>query len=154
LGAAVLHRADTNAAQALPPDFGVRFEYGLCTRDVLDTFKGVFIRDMGSQEPAVSIPLKLSDESIRAFHAAILAAKFADYPEVFRISGNMAFAPAKSYKLEARIGGTSHTVAWTDNIGPSTPEADRLRDLFSTMISIVQDHPEVKRLPRAKVSCA
>jgi hypothetical protein len=30
-------------AQA-PPDFAVRFEFGVCTTDVLDTFKNVFVR--------------------------------------------------------------------------------------------------------------
>jgi hypothetical protein len=135
-------------------DFAVRFAYGLCTTDVLDTLKGTFVRDMGSPAPALSVPLVLPAESLRRIYADVLTARFSDYPELFRVQGHIGFAPTMHYKLETRVGGAAHAVTWVDGIKPSTPEADRLRDLFTKLISLITAHPDVKRLPQAKVGCA
>jgi hypothetical protein len=128
-------------------------EFGLCTTDVLDTFKGVFIRDMGSREPAISIPIDLSNELLRLMHREIVAARFSEYPADFHVRGSIGFAPAMRYSLETRIDGTSHSVTWRDGIKPSTPDADRLRNLFMTIKSVITDHPDVSRLPQARVGC-
>jgi hypothetical protein len=140
-------------AQAPPADFALRLSYGVCTRDVLDTFKGIFVRDMGSREPALSIPLVFPGESLRMIYTDVVAAKFSDYPEVFRVPG-LGIQPEMHYTLETRISGVGHVVTWSDGrIMPSTSEADRLRHLFTEIISIVDNHPDVKRLPQAKVHC-
>ena len=55
--------------------------------DVLDTFKGVFIRDMGSRDQVISIPLTLPAESLRTICREIVEARFSEYPAEFRVSG-------------------------------------------------------------------
>lgn len=70
------------------------------------------------------------------------------------MQGHIAFAPAMHYKLETRIRGVAHVVSWRDGIKPSTAEADRLRSLFTKIISLIASHPDVKRLPQARVGCA
>jgi hypothetical protein len=43
----------------------------MCTTDVLDTFKNVFVRDMGRRDPAVSVPLVPPAEFIKAIYEAV-----------------------------------------------------------------------------------
>jgi hypothetical protein len=136
-----------------PSDFAIRMEYGRCSTDVLDTFNGVFVRDMGARDPAVSIPVVLSGESMSAIYREVVAAEFFNYPAEFRVHGTSEFGPAMHYRLQVRSGGTTHIVTWTDGTGPSTPEANRLRVLFTTMVKLITDQSDVKRLPVARIAC-
>jgi hypothetical protein len=148
------HQAHSAARPQDPPaDFAVVLKFGLCTSDTLDTYRRVFVRDLGRTEPAVSIALELPSATLRAIHREILAARFHEFPEEFRISGSSAFAPAMSYDLTARMSGATHRVAWRDSIRPSTPAADRLRSMFDRVIQLVTEHPTVKELPRARIGC-
>jgi hypothetical protein len=152
-------------------DFAFRLEYGLCTTDVLDTFQGVFVRDSGVR--AISIPLKLPQESLDAVFQAIMTARFFDYPSDFRTkarsncivtpntsggatvecSGISGFGPANHYRLEVRNAGAMHVVSWRDGIAPSTDEANQLRTMLATIIDMVRRLPQVQRLPVAQVAC-
>lgn len=58
-----------------PLEFAFRFEYGLCTSEVLDTFKGIFSREM-KPAPDASVPLTLEVESLKRIHRAIADARF------------------------------------------------------------------------------
>jgi hypothetical protein len=105
--AAVLAAVHTVVAQtpalSKPSDFGMRFEFGRCTTDVLDTFQGVFMRDMGSPNaPVVSSAVNVPAEALAAAWRAITAAQFFDYQSNFRVTGNSVFAPAIHYRLAAR----------------------------------------------------
>ena len=168
------------AAILLPPgqaadDFAFRLEYGLCTTDVLDTFQGTYVRDLGSRVPSVSIPLTFPQHSRDVVYQAIVATHFFDYPSDFRITppsnctakptasggsimecgGSVSvFAPGNHYKLTVRNAGVTHTVSWQDSIKPSTEQADRLRQMLQTIIDTTRALPEVQRLPRAQVGCA
>jgi hypothetical protein len=68
-----------------PSDFGMRFEFGLCTTDVLDTLQGVFMRDMGSRAPLVSRAVNVPAEALAAAWRAISEAQFFDYQSNFRV---------------------------------------------------------------------
>ena len=171
VGAQAQAFAFLSSGQAPTParDFAFRLEYGLCTTDVLDTFEGVFVRDLGMRVSAVSIPLTLPQRSIDVVFQAVIAAHFFDYPADFRIKPtsnctvtpnggscggvSSVFAPADHYRLTVRSDGVSHTVSWHDSIAPSTEEANRLRDMLHVIIEMIRGLPEVQRLPLAQVGC-
>jgi hypothetical protein len=136
-----------------PSDFAIRVEYGRCSTDVLDTFNEVFVREMGGRSPAVSIPVVLSAESMSAIYRDVVAAEFFSYPSEFRVHGTSEFGPAMHYRLQVRSEGGTHIVTWTDGTGPSTPEANRLRDLLTRMVKLITDQSDVKRLPLARGAC-
>jgi hypothetical protein len=136
-----------------PSDFAIRLEYGRCSTDVLDTFNGVFVREMGGQNPAVSIPVVLSDESMSAIYRDVVETEFFSHPTEFGVHGTSESGPAMHYRLQVRSGGATHIVTWTDGTGPSTPEANRLRDLLARMVKLITDQSDVKRLPLARVAC-
>ena len=141
------------ARTEVPSDFAVRFEFGTCTTDVLDTFNGVFVRDMGPQVPAVSVPLVLSSEVVEAIHGAVINAMFFGYPSEFNDSGPVRVLPANHYRLAVRRSGSTHSVSWVDDTLPRSDEATRLRFLFTRIQQLVADRPELKSLPEAPVLC-
>ena len=145
-----------NIGQAAEPanDFAFRFEYGRCTTDVLDTFQGVFMSDSGVRGANLSIPLTIPPDSLRAVYQAITAAQFFQYPSDFRVKGNTRFGPSNHYRLEVRNAGLEHVVSWRDNSAPSTDEANRLRDMFSTITRVIRSLPQAQSLPVANVGCA
>jgi hypothetical protein len=132
-------------------DFGFRFEYGLCASEVLDTFKRTFTREM-KPAPDLHVPLTLEAESLTEVRRAIADARFFEYPSEFR-PGVPNFAPGYHYRLTVQEAGRRHSVFWHDNARPSTPEADRLRRLFTVMMQVISMHPKVQRLPRANAAC-
>jgi hypothetical protein len=152
--------SNINAAQA--GHFGFRFEFAPCgplVTERLDTFNGVFTANLGGQ-PAqtATAPMSLSDAQMSAIYRAIDKIAFFDYPSTF--TGVPAGAqeattksPAPTYRLEVRKGETVHAVSWEDAYTPQTPEADRLRDLFSMVRASIHEHQEFKRLPRPAVGC-
>ena len=171
----ILAAAILGLGQAPTPadDFAFRLEYGVCTTDVLDTFQGTFVRDLGGPVPPLSIPLTLPQPSRDMALQAVLDARFFDYPSEFRTTppsctvktnaiggswaecpGVSAFAPSNHYKLTVRNAGVTHTVSWQDGIRPSTEQADRLRQMLQTIIEMVRALPELQRLPGAQVGCA
>lgn len=140
-------------AQNPPDDFAVRFEFGVCTTDVLDTFKGVFVRDMRPQ-PAMSTELSLRPDVLAAIYHAVVEARFFEYPEEFNPGGGIGVAPAEHYRLLVRNGSVSHQVHWVDSARASTEEATRMRALVRRITQYVFGLPEVAKLPRAPIGCA
>ena len=132
-------------------DFGFRFEYGVCTSEVLDTFKAIFIREM-KPEPELRVPLTLEGGSLADIRRAVADARFFEYPSEFRPS-DPNFAPYYHYRLTVLDAGRRHSVFWQDNARTSTPDADRLRQLFTTIRHVIAAHPKVQQLPRANAAC-
>ena len=145
--------AGISGAQTRPPDFAIRFAFGTCTTDVLDTFTNVFVRDLGTRDSAITVPVTLTGNQLQSIYEAIAAARFFEYPSTYRVLGPSAQAPSEHYKLDVSSAGVSHSVSWHDAIRPSTLEADRLRMLFTTIKAVIADLPEVKSLPRPRIGC-
>ena len=145
------------AAQAA--DFGFRFEVGTCLTERLDTFDGVFVKDIGG-EPArtVTAHISLTDAQMTEIYRAIENIRFFDYPSTFSgvptgLNEVAEFHPAPTYRFEVRNGASVHTVSWKDAYKPTTAEADRLRDFFSMVLGFIHEHPAFKRLPPAIAGC-
>ena len=150
-------KANTAAAQA--GDFGFRFEVGTCLTERLDTFDGVFVKNLGG-EPARSVTahISLTDAQMTAIYRTIENIRLFDYPSTFNgvPAGLQVVAelhPAPTYRFEVRNGGSVHTVSWKDAYKPTTAEADRLRDFFSMVLGFIHEHPAFKRLPPAIAGC-
>jgi hypothetical protein len=144
------------AQQDLPADFAIRFEFGTCVTTVLDTFTGVYeSRIKGGTDQPVLLPLTVGSDVLTAIHQAVIDARFSEYPSEFRVAPRvgpsgiqevMTVTPVDSYRLDVRSAGVRHEVSWQDSNRISTPEADRLRALFSKLKEVVRSLPEVKLL--------
>jgi hypothetical protein len=148
---------NTTAAQA--GDFGFRFAVEHCWTERLDTFSGIFTKNLGGW-PArtVTAPIMLTDAQMSEVYRTIEDIGFFDYPSAFvgvrkDAKEIMMTIPYDIYRFEVRNAGVVHTVSWKDSDKPTTVEADRLRDLFSMIRGFIYEHPEFKRLPRPTVAC-
>jgi hypothetical protein len=155
----LLYTPTRNIAAAQASDFGFRFEVGDCLTERLDTFNGVFTKNLGG-EPArtVTAQIVLTDAQMSAIYRTVEGIHFFDYLSTYsgvptgvrEVTTN---SDAPMYRLEVRNGGAAHTVSWYDAYRPTTTEADRLRDLFTMVLGFIHEHPEFKRLPRPTVNC-
>jgi hypothetical protein len=137
----------------MPADFGFRLEFGACTKDVVDSFEGLYVRDLDGGGKTISARVSLAADSREAVYRAVEAARFFEYPTEYRVEGTGRFRPAASYRLEVLNAGRRHTVAWADDRQPSTGQEDRLREMFRTIVREVLRNPGVSKLPKAEVIC-
>jgi hypothetical protein len=140
------------------PNFGFVFEFGACSMDKLDTFKGEFIQER-VVEPSITIPLQLSNGQMTMIYQKMVDIRLADYPEVFKVPkpliGEVVMISSPyNYDLTVENGASKTSIRWADDIvQPTTAKADRLRELFRLIIQIVQEHPGYQQLPEVKFGC-
>lgn len=175
IGAACSRKPDLNSASIVEDDieynfdiptpapypeqnFAIKFEFGSCNRDILDTFTGTFTKDM-IVDTAITIPFEISDSQKIAIYLKMLEIDFFDYPEVFAIQTSPddvvgIVTPAMKYRITVHNGDLTKTLYWVDEIvEPTTPEAENLRSLFGLIIKIAQNNPEYQQLPQPKAGC-
>lgn len=151
--------ACNSAWQAQPEsNFGFILEFGPCSIDRLDTFKGEFTQDR-VVEPPITIPLQLSDEQMKMIYEKMIEINVAGYPEVFEVPkpliGEVVMLSSPyNYDLTIENGESRVSIRWTDDmVQPTTPEADRLRELFRLIIQMVHEQPGYQGLPEVKFGC-
>jgi len=159
LQAGLLFACNSAAWQAEPEsNFGFVLEFGPCSIDKLDTFKGEFTQDR-VVEPSITIPLELSDEQMTLIYSKMFEINLARYPEVFEVPkpliGEVVMISSPyNYDLIVQNGESRISIRWTDNmVQPTTPKADRLRELFRLIIQMVQEHPGYQQLPQVNFGC-
>jgi hypothetical protein len=149
----LLYAPKGNNVVAQAGDFGFRFEVGDCFTERLDTFDGVFTKNLGGV-PALTVTahIALTDSQMTAIYRTIEDIRFFDYPSTFNsVPTGVQIVRETSlyntYHLEVRNAGVIHTVSWKDAYKPTTAEADHLRDFFTMVLGFIHEHPEFKRLP-------
>lgn len=159
LTASLLFACSSVAWPAQPePNFGFVFEFGSCSIDKLDTFKGEFTQDR-VVEPSITFPLQLLDEQKATIYGKMLEINVVRYPEVFAIPkpliGEVVMLSSPyNYVLTVENGESGTSIRWTDNIvQPTTLKADRLRELFRLIIQMVHEYPGYQGLPEVKFGC-
>jgi hypothetical protein len=101
-------------------NFAIRFEYGSCDANVLDTFNGTYTRDM-IIEPKITIALQLSDSQVVAIYQKMIEIRFFDYPGIFSIptpkNGLVRIVmPATQDCITVRNGELNKSLFWLDEI--------------------------------------
>ena len=159
LQASLLFACNSAAWQAQPEsNFGFVLEFGSCSMDRLDAFKGEFTQDR-VVEPPITIPLEFSREQMAMIYEKMLDIDLARYPKVFEVPkplfGEVVMISSPSnYALTVENGASRTSIRWTDDIvQPTTAKADRLRGLFQLIIHMVQDDPGYQQLPEVKFGC-
>jgi hypothetical protein len=142
---------------APPANFALRFVFGTCTMETLDTFEHTFTRQTARTEER-TIPLTLTEAQMAAIYERMVAIDLWSYPEAYAIrseTGNYVVRdPSPTYRITVRAGGETKVVYWHDEVvQPPTPEADRLRGLIRYMIDMVYDCPDVRALPTPTILC-
>ena len=138
-------------------DFALIFEYGACGTNRLDTFRSDFTQNRITEPPIITpITITLSDKI--TIYQKIVAIDFFSYPPIYTPpspNGLMVQVnPEMDYLLIVRNQGQTKAVGWNDNfIDPKSAEADPLHQLGVFLIEMIDQKPEIKRLPPLKAGC-
>jgi hypothetical protein len=144
--------------EEMPADFGFVAAYGVRAKNVIDTFAGTYIKDLGSREDPVTTGLRLAPEELETLYRDIVEmqtsrmlftiAPLAIDPDPQRTGTTMMVTPYISYRLEWRIGDFRYNpVVWDDTSWSTDPKAVALRDWFKKLQQMIEAKPEWKALP-------
>jgi len=130
------------------------FRYGISGAkhmNELNTFKGIFIKDMVNKDP-VKTKLDLTQAELDTIYRKMVDIDFFSYPRGFqpKLEGDVIgeVTPFSIYYLEYRDGARIKIVQWnTKYWAPEDTVYQNLKELASLIIELIQDKPEYQKLP-------
>ena len=132
--------------------FNFIFKYGVGAGNILDTFENSYTRDMVI-DPPERTKMVLTDHEMNSIYAKMRDIGFFDYPVQFSIpmpkEGSVGMVtPHQTYYFKVTVGTQSKELTWEDNIITVKSEpADKLRELITLILKIIEAKPEYKTLP-------
>ena len=139
----------TSAQPAARAVTGLVFAYGVGARNVLDTTRGTFTKDMIMASP-ITIPMELSAADMARISEKMDEIGFFSYPAVFTVSvaaGGGEITPFVTYRFAARTDAGTKAVVWADKVPSDDERARGLRSLARLIERIIVAKPEYRRLP-------
>jgi hypothetical protein len=140
------------AGTEIPTNFNFFFKYGVGARNVLDTFKGTFSKDMVNA-PGITIDLVFSPTEMDSIYQKMVEIDFFNYPDEFTVvppeNGITSIVtPFNTYYFEVEYGDGFKTLEWVAEITNPDPKADNLRELIHLIQGIIESKPEYQALPK------
>lgn len=146
--------------------FNLIFKYGIGARNILDTYRGTFTKDM-ILDPSVTVKLILTEEELDGIYRKIAEIDFFNYPEEFSVALEPdppvgLVTPYASYYFKVEHKGEVKELWWDDEIVwqnkwlrdskdkiffKNRDEAEKLYELISIIREIIENKPEYKELP-------
>ena len=143
--------------QGSTPGFNLVFMYGVGgapTKNVLDTARGTFTRDM-IMDPPVTVNLKLSSDDLNRIRYKMDEINFWGYPDILepepRAEGMMV-TPYSSYYFKVERDGAVKEVTWKNQYKyvDESLRATNLKELAQLIWGIIQATDEYKALPEPR----
>lgn len=125
----------------------------------MDTFTHTYTRDTLDNAPVITTSLTLGPYEMTTIYHKMVAIDFFQYPSIFTIpvpsDGEVGMVtPASTYHFVVQQNGETTMVDWLDAIvKPTTPEAERLRELATLMTQMIEAQPEVQKLLAPNIGC-
>lgn len=147
----------------LPRDFAIRFELGLCWRDLVDTRTDRYVRDLANGKgEKQTVRLQLTDTQWRDLWRWVEQSRFFALPSEINASQWKVYEggtwkmthPSPRYAVDVHGGGRRHRVDFDDDNSEATTDSlDRIRRLVTQLEEFFTQLPQVKRLPKPAVGC-
>jgi len=117
----------------------------------LDTFKGIFTKDMVNKDP-VTTKLDLTQEEMDTIHRMMVEIDFFSYPKAFhpKLEGDIhsTQTPFTVYYIEYHDESGTKVVYWTTQYtSPEDTQYQNLKELAYLIIEMIQTKPEYQELP-------
>lgn len=128
---------------------GLIFAFGPGAKNVLDTTRGTFTKDMILASP-ITVPLRLSNTEMARIARKMDEIDFFSYPPVYKvrlIEGGGWMSPHPTYRFIVTTPGGMKVVKWQDAVFNDDRRAGGLRSLARLIEGIIMAKPEYKRLP-------
>jgi hypothetical protein len=143
-------------SQDNPEGFSLVFEYGVGgspTKNVLDTSRGTFTKDM-VVDPPITVKLSLAESELVRIRTNMDEIDFWSYPDILEYEipadGGYSVTPYGSYYFRAKSGLTVKELGWDDEHGDQSTQAVKLRELIRLIQDIIQSSDEYKALPEPR----
>jgi hypothetical protein len=139
---------------ATPADFNFIFKFGVGAKNELDTFKGIFIKDM-ILDPPITTNLKVTQQEMDTIYQKMVEMDFVNYPDVFKVivpPGSITgmVTPNDTYYFRVSYRSRIKEIFWNDVITNENAEATNLRSLCRLIQDIIRSKAEYKNLPPAR----
>ena len=131
-----------------PADFNFVLNYGVLAKNQIDTYQGTYTKDLILDGTATTA-LALSDQEMAEIYAKMRAIDIMSYPDVFKPASDIHMMPFQSYSLTITANGANKSITWDDESNSNSPQATRLRELFTRIHEIVITKDAYKNLPEA-----
>ncbi len=131
--------------------FNFIFKYGVTGRNTLDTFRGIYTKDM-IMDPAITIDLTLSSQEMDSIHQKMVEIDFFNYPDKFSVNvadneTKTEVAPYPSYFFKVAYDGKTKELLWhAKYVNLDLPGA-KLMELINLIRDIIESKDEYKALP-------
>jgi hypothetical protein len=127
--------------------FDFIFKFGVGSKNELNTFDSIFMKDMVI-DPPVTIPLKLTVAEKQSIYNELRKIHFTELPD--SNFGCNSFFPQESYRLLVQMDGQKKQLSWLGNGGPDKSTYAVLGELDSLIIAIIHNRNEFKHSPRER----
>ena len=128
------------------------FAYGHGGKNILDTAKGTFTKDMIA-DPPLTVGLRLTEAELERIAKKMAEIGFLAYPEVFEPRGERLYYAVgmhATYLISAFFGTTRKTVRWNVEYTTADPDEARLGELTRLIIGFIEAKAEYGRLPEPR----
>ena len=134
-----------------PAITGLLFAYGVGARNVLDTTRGTFTKDMVMRSP-LTVPLQLSPEELARIAERIDEIGLLSYPAHYiapcGVNGATMVTPFASYRIVIRTDEGDKVVTWDDHTRSDDVRAVQLRGLARLIERLISASPDYQSLPQ------
>ncbi|MBN2517821.1 MAG: hypothetical protein JXB14_03170 [Candidatus Altiarchaeota archaeon] len=140
------------ATQKMPRDFAFRYSFGISERNVLDTAKNLYIKDMVC-DPPQDYKVTLTEDEKRSVYNSLVDNDFSkiknDLTDNCDDSGRcIEIDPLWGATLTVTINGEKKTVKWRANYYyEDDPDAVRFGEIKSVIEGIISEKEEELKIP-------
>ncbi|MDD5703389.1 MAG: hypothetical protein PHU23_15250 [Dehalococcoidales bacterium] len=139
---------------AMPDDFDFIVTYGLGGMNVMDTFKGVYTRDL-IEAGSADVPLQLSQQEMIQIYSEMKKINIMKYPYTYSplrtvdsgLYDRSHVDPYYTYSLKLRINGRYKEIYWKNENYSVIGHSNNLKEMISSIFSIVNAKEIVKSMP-------
>lgn len=137
-----------NGKTNLGADFNLVFKYGVGGKNVLDTFKNKFTKDMIA-DPSITVDFKLTKAERESIRQKINELDLFNKETNIRPESGiqMAQTPCSNYYLKAQDSALVKEISWDDCTGEIT---ETYQQFTNFMINLIESKKEFKDLPAAQ----
>jgi hypothetical protein len=140
----------------VPSDFGFALKYGVGARNIVDTYKGTYQKDLVSAG-TVKTKLTFTPEEITQIYDKMLEIEIMSYPESFEppyaehYKADMVriVEPHMTYDLHVTFAGQTKDITWNDTNTSKLKKAEELRELYQYIDELIRHKEAYYKLPNA-----
>ncbi|OPX90113.1 MAG: hypothetical protein A4E53_01328 [Pelotomaculum sp. PtaB.Bin104] len=133
-------------------NFNLILKYGVGAKNILNTFEGIYTKDM-ILDPPITTKMELTSEELNSIYNKMNEINFFTYPDVFTVPVGTEvgmITPYNSYYFQVRHGSEIKELSWDDEITNQNIDADKLRELVTHIRNLIESKEEYKKLPPAR----